>query len=178
MSSSNRGEVSAWGSRCHDHAAERCVKARRLIGVIILAAASASAFADPVASPNVSETSVGTTVGSFSELNKAAIKTTAVFIYLPTKGGAGHSPLAAMKSAARTIESKGSTCGLFTLKPGSPDYDQVAAKLSLPAVLAMVKGGGMSTISGDITETKLIQGFVSASRTGGCGAGGCGSGCK
>jgi hypothetical protein len=47
--------------------------------------------------------------------------------------------------------------------------------MTLPGVLAMVKGKGMSPVSGEITETRLIQGFVAASNCGpgGCGPGGC-----
>lgn len=123
------------------------------------------------------ETSVGTTLGAFSELNTAAAKTDAVFIYLPAKEGtAANPPSATMKGAARRIESTGLKCGLFTLKAGSRDYDQVAAQVTVPAVLAMVKGRGMSAISGDITEAKLVQGFVAASRSGGCGPS-AGAGC-
>ena len=75
------------------------------------------------------------------------------------------------------IESKaGLKCGLFTLKAGSRDYDQIAAQMSVPGVLAMVKGRGMSAVSGDITEAKLVQGFVAASSAGGCGPS-AGAGC-
>jgi hypothetical protein len=82
-----------------------------------------------------------------------------------------------MNGAVRTIESKaGKKCGLFTLKSGSPDYDQIAAQMSVPGVLAIVKGCGMSPISGDITEAKLVQGFVAASSAGGCGPS-AGAGC-
>ena len=35
----------------------------------------------------------------------------------------------------------------------------------------MVKGRGMNTVSGDITEAKLIQGYVAAARV--AGSGGC-----
>ena len=80
------------------------------------------------------------------------------------------------------IEAQGQKIGLFTLKTDSPDYAQVAAQISVPCVLAMVKGRGMIPVSGDITETKLIQGFVAASSSGGgCGpaSGGCGpAGCN
>ncbi|XHR29793.1 MAG: hypothetical protein ACFUZC_04410 [Chthoniobacteraceae bacterium] len=155
------------------------IKAWRLVGIMALTVASATAIAEPAASPNASETSVGSTITSFAELNTAAIKTDVAFIYLPPKGGSGPSPLTAMKSAVRTLESKGTKCELFTLKPGSHDYDQITAKkLTLPAVLVMVKGRSTNTVSGDITETKLVQGYVAASRTGSCGAGGCGSGCR
>ena len=81
-----------------------------------------------------------------------------------------------MNKAARTIEAQGKKIGLFTLKPSSPDYDQIAGQISMPGVLAMVKGRGMSAISGDITESKLVQGFVAASSAGGCGPS-AGAGC-
>ncbi|MBU4365897.1 MAG: hypothetical protein L6437_16565, partial [Kiritimatiellae bacterium] len=71
--------------------------------------------------------------------------------------------------------------GIFTLKPGSRDYEQIATQMPVPGVLAMVKGRGMIPVSGDITETKLIQGFVAASSGGGCGpsSAGCGpAGCN
>jgi len=153
--------------------------------------ASPTAFADPVASQTAAvglvanseaattptESSVGTTVGAFSELNTIAAKSDAVFIFLPGKEGASGNPHSTtMKGAARMIEAQGFKCGLFTMKAGSRDYDRVAAQVSLPAVLAMVKGGGMSAISGDITETKLLQGFVAASSAGGCGPS-AGAGC-
>jgi len=42
----------------------------------------------------------------------------------------------------------------------------------------MVKGRGMSAVSGEINETKLVQAFVTASRPSGCGPAGCGpTGC-
>ena len=154
---------------------------------------SATAFATPVASKTAAGTggpigdsgattpatgtSVGTPIGAFSELNATATKTDAVFVYLPAKEGtSGNPPSAMMKGAARIIESQGVKCGLFTLKAGSRDYNQVAAQVSLPAVLAMVKGRGMSAVSGDITESKLVQGFVAASSAGSCGPS-AGAGC-
>jgi MYXO-CTERM domain-containing protein len=123
------------------------------------------------------KTSVGTSIGALAELNDVATNTDAVFIFLPGKEGAsGNLPSTPMKGAARIIESKGLKCGLFTLKASSADYDQIAGKISLPGVLAMVKGRGMSSISGDITEAKLVQGFVAASSAGGCGPS-AGAGC-
>jgi hypothetical protein len=72
--------------------------------------------------------------------------------------------------------------GVFTLKTDSRDYAQVALQIAVPGTIAMVKGRGMAPVSGEITEAKLVQAFVSASSAGGgCGpsSGGCGpSGCK
>ena len=130
----------------------------------------------------VAETSVGTSIETLAELNTLAAKTDAVFLFVPGKAGAsGNVPSAPMRGAAHIIESKGQKCGLFTLKSGSRDYDQIASQMTLPGVLALVKGRGMSAVSGDITETKLVQGFVAASSAGGCGpaSGGCAPGaCK
>lgn len=199
-------QAAACGPECGCHAPSGTGKWRWVLGGIVLIAAvamvaraviksngastqtSAPAFAAAVASDTAAsasgstdqtaETSVGRTLGALSELNSVAANTDAVFIFLPGKGGtSGNLPSTPMKSAARTIESKiGAKCGLFTLKAGSRDYDGIAAQISVPAVLAMVKGGGLIPISGDITETKLIQGFVAASRAGGCGPS-AGAGC-
>ena len=118
------------------------------------------------------ETSVGTTIGAFGELDNVAIKTDAVFIYLPAKEGtAAKAPSTPMKGAARLIEAKGMKCGLFTLKPGSPDYDQIAKQMAVPGVLALVKGRGMSAVSGEVTEAKLLQGYVAAGSASKCGPG-------
>jgi MYXO-CTERM domain-containing protein len=138
------------------------------------AAAGADTSSDAAAA---GETSVGTTIGAFAELNTVAIKTDAVFIYLPGKEGtAVKPPSTPMKAAARTIEAKGIKCGLFTLKAGSADYDQIAKQMSVPGVVALVKGRGMSAVSGEVTEAKLLQGYVAASSASKCGPG-AGAGC-
>ena len=48
--------------------------------------------------------------------------------------------------------------------------------MAVPGVLAMVKGRGMSAVSGEVTEAKLLQGYVAAGSAGGCGPG-AGAGC-
>jgi len=133
----------------------------------------------PVATAKALDTFVAKEIGAFSELNTLAATSDAVFVYVPGKNGASSNPLAtAMKSAVSRIGSQGYKIALFTLKAGTRDYDQIAAQMSVPGVVAMVKGKGMSAVSGDITEAKLIQGFVAASSAGGCGPGGCGpAGC-
>ncbi len=124
------------------------------------------------------ETVLGKQIGAIGELNKVAVDYDAVFVFLPgKKDGSGSIPATQVKGAAKTIETQGSKMGLFTLKTDSQDYDKISAQISVPAVLAMVKGRGMNVISGDITETKLVAGFVAASRSGGgCGSGGGGCG--
>jgi len=120
----------------------------------------------------VEEKTVGATLGAFSELNTAAAKTDAVFVFLPAReGSSDKTPSAPMRAAARTIEGKGMKCALFTLKAGSADYEQIAKQVQVPAVLALVKGRGMSAVSGEVTEAKLLQGYVGACSSGGCAPG-------
>jgi hypothetical protein len=153
--------------------------------VLTFAPLAPATTADSQSSPSPGEAAEGTEIGmgksiaSLSDLNTVAAASDAVFVYVPGKEAAsGNPPSTAMKSAASRIGSQGYKVALFTLETGSRDYQQLAAQMSVPGVLAMVKGRGMSTVSGEITETKLIQGFVAASSAGGCGPGGCGpAGC-
>ncbi len=142
------------------------------------ATAGTQAPASPVAAVTATGISVGASIASLSDLNKVASANDAVFVYLPAQNGAsGNSPEASMKNAASRINSQGYKVGLFTLETGSRDYTQLAAQMSVPGVLALVKGRGMSAVSGEITEAKLIQGFVAAGSAA-CGPGGCGpTGC-
>ena len=193
-------QASACGPGCGCHAPGTPGKTRWVIGVIVLVAAGAlvardiiksdgsssqtsgQAFALPIAATN-SSTAAPTTeksmepIGALAELNAVAAKLDAVFVFLPGKEvTSSNSPAATMNKAARTIEAQGKKIGLFTLMPSSHDYDQIEGKISLPGVLAMVKGRGMSAVSGDITETKLVQGYLAASSAGGCGPS-AGAGC-
>ena len=135
----------------------------------------------PVEAATVSGPVVGQEIAAFSELNAAAADMNAVFIFLPAKGqSATGKAVNGIEAAQRTIESKGATkIGVFTLKTDSPDYNQISRQFALPGVIALVKGRGARVVSGEITETNLVQAFVAASSASGCGPGGCGpAGCN
>lgn len=136
--------------------------------------------ANPPATTEATAEGVSRSIASLTELNTVAAANDAVFVYIPGKDGTSDdSSAAAMKSAASRIGAQGYKIALFTLEAGSRDHEQFAAQMSVPGVLAVVKGRGMSTVSGEITETKLIQGFVAASNVANCGPGGCGpAGCN
>jgi len=142
------------------------------------ATADTQAPVSPVAAVTATGTSVGARIASLSDLNKVATANDAVFVYLPAQDGTSNDlPLAAMTDAASRINTQGHKVALFTLEAGSQDYTQLAAQTSVPAVVALVKGHGMSAVNGVITETKLIQAFVAAGSAtcgpNGCGPGGC-----
>ena len=118
---------------------------------------------------------------SLASLNKLAADTDVVFILLAAEDQQSNQAITSkIEASAKTIESKGSRISAFRLKKNAPDYTQLAKQFSVPCVLAMVKGRGMSGVSGEITEAKLVQAFVTASRaTSGCCPSGAGqSDCK
>jgi hypothetical protein len=199
-------EASACGPGCGCHAGGPSSRMRWIVGAVIILAAgvlvarammkNSGAPADKAASgfaafPSVGQAALSDTqaslntpvtvavqeLGALNELNTLAADTGGVFVYLPGKDEPLiKAPLAQMRSAAKMIEAQGQKIGLFRLKTDSPDYAQIAAQTLVPCVIAMVKGGGMVPVAGDITEFKLIQGFVAASSGGGCGPSGCGPG--
>jgi hypothetical protein len=132
----------------------------------------------PAPVPAASDTVAVKEIDALSELNAVATNLDAVFVFVPGKSVTTvQAPMSQIRDAARKIESQGpKKVGIFTLKTTSPNYEQIAAQLSLPGVLAMVKGRGMSAVSGEITEMKLVQAYVKASSAGGCGSS-VGSGC-
>lgn len=191
---------------CGCHAPSKPGNKNWVIGVIVLAAAgvlvaraviktndvapkaTTSEFASLATLTGGSATNSGTAtattekslepLGSLLELNTLATKPDAIFIYLPGKEETSATPpLKALQGAARAVEANaGQKCGLFTLKAGSADYDQIAGKVTFPGMLVAVKGRGMVAVSGDITETKLVQGYLAASSAAGCGPS-AGAGC-
>jgi len=148
------------------------------------AAAAAAASAAPAAGgPEASAPAafVGTEIAGLAELNTLAADLAAVFVFVPGKGPEPSLPPAApMAAAARTVSAQGKRVGLFTLKPGTADYAEVAGQTATPAVLAMVKGRGLAAVSGEVTETKLVQAYLTASNAGGgcCGGGAAAASCK
>ena len=120
----------------------------------------------------------GPELDSLASLNKAATNSDAVFILLAGDESQGSQTISKeIEAAAQKIQSAGVRVSAFSLKKGTQSYAQVAGQFPVPCVLAMVKGGGASGVSGPITETKLIQAFVAASRpSSGCGPAGCGPG--
>ncbi|MFA6132661.1 MAG: arsenite efflux transporter metallochaperone ArsD [Phycisphaerae bacterium] len=121
---------------------------------------------------------IGDYLESLSALNKVAMNQDAVFIFIPNAKGelAADKTNAAVLAAQQTLKRSNITLGLYTLRASSPDYAGISSKVQAPAILIASKGKGMAAVSGDVTETKLLQAFVaSSSAGGGCGPSGCGS---
>lgn len=91
------------------------------------------------------------------------------FIYVPDKNGKiSNKANSAMLSAKQTLEAKNIKVDLYTLNTSSTDY---SSQTKTPAVTVIYKGKGKSTVSGDINTTRLLQAYMAATLSGGCGAG-------
>jgi len=119
---------------------------------------------------------IGEYLESLSALNKVAINQDAVCVFIPAPKSemADDKTNDAVLAAQRTLKRSNITLGLYTLLASSADYSAMSAQVQPPAILIAVKGKGMSAVSGDVTETKLLQAFVASSSAGGCGPSGCG----
>ena len=143
-------------------------------------ASTAQAFPSP-ASTVAMETKLawGEPLKDMASLNQVAAEKNAVFVCLSEKGrGVDEVVKRQIEQAAGKAQSGGMKMVLYTLDAGSKDYAQITSQVPAPCVLAMVKGRGMSVVTGEITEGKLIQAIVAASRPSGCGSGCAPSGCK
>lgn len=152
------------------------------------AAPQAQGFALPVATAGaaapaaaVADAAWGSPLKGVSELNVVATNTEAVFLVIPSDDAARTDAIQKeVTAAASTISGRGTPVGKFLLSKDAEDYKGVVAQVGAPAVLAMVKGKGMSVVADkEVTKDALLKAFVGASRPSACGAGGCGpSGCK
>jgi hypothetical protein len=127
---------------------------------------------------------VGEFLDSLASLNKVAINQDSVFVFVPANenGTISKETINAIASTEQKLKSSGISIGLYTLRfSPSKEYASIAKQLTLPGMLVMSKGKGMGAVSGEITETKLLQAYVASSRAGGgcCPSGGGGSaGCS
>lgn len=115
-------------------------------------------------------TGIGESLPSIDALNTVAANLDAVFLVIPNKDNAPASKEtgAAVAAVERTLKSKGIRTGIFTMQTGSPDYPNVAARVSAPGILVLTKGRGMGLVSGGISESTLMQAYVASTRGGGC----------
>jgi hypothetical protein len=109
---------------------------------------------------------------SLALLNSEAAEQKAVFILLADESEElVEKALQQMQQATGKITSKGTPTGTFTIDSKSDDYALLTRNLSIdsfPSVVIMVKGGGSAVVSGQITEARLLEGFVEASTAGPC----------
>ncbi len=120
--------------------------------------------------PDKEGASIGKYLESMSELNKDALNQDAVFVFIPAKEdiAASKTTRTAILSAQKVLKARSINVGLYTLRTTSPDFPALSSQLQAPAILVARKGRGMEAVSGVVTETKLLQAFMSSSSAGGC----------
>ena len=165
---------------------------------------AAPAPADPIATPAVAPAATPTTVtpapskpaevtgakpaqtavwgsplSSLASLNQVAADKSAVFVFLPAADGKQTEAIKAqVESAVKKSQARGSATIAYTLSRDAKEYTEVTKQAPAPCVLVMVKSAGAVPVSGEITEAKLLEALVTASRPSSCGPSGCGpSGC-
>ena len=122
----------------------------------------------------------GKPLASLESLNEVAAEKDAVFVFLAAEGGEQTRIITGeVEAAARKAQLRGTSIGAYTLDKDVQDYTQVTSQVPAPCVLVMVKGAGASAVEGgEITEAKLLEALVSASRPSGCAPSDCApSGC-
>jgi hypothetical protein len=126
---------------------------------------------EPAAKSVEDKKKVGEFIDSLASLNKLAVNQDAVFVFIPANENETISKetINAIASAEQKLKSNDIRIGLYTLRfSPSKEYASIAAQLTLPGMLVISKGRGMVAISGEITETKMLQAYVASSRAGGC----------
>ena len=115
---------------------------------------------------------LGGYIDSISQLNFAASKQDAVFIFIPTKNNVNISnkTKAAAFAAQKALTGRNIKVGLYTLKTTSPDYASISSQTTPPAILVVYKDGSRKLVSGQINEASILQAYVAASLAGGCGS--------
>jgi uncharacterized protein YpmB len=125
---------------------------------------------------------VGEFIDSLALLNTEAKKQDAVFVFVPASDNeiVKKETLDAIASVEEILKNSNINIGLYTLRfSPSQEYASIAKQLTLPAVLVISKGKGTGSVTGKITETKLLQTYLASSRAGGCcPSGGSSSGCS
>ncbi len=117
----------------------------------------------------------GDPLDSLASLNKVATNLDAVFIFISGKSEDKDPDIKKeIENAAGKFQARGSSIAAYALVKVSKDYSQITSQVTAPCVLAMVKGKGMSAVSDNITEAKLLEALVTASRPSACGPSGCG----
>ena len=115
---------------------------------------------------------LGQYIDSISQINFAASKLDAAFVFIPTKSNANitDKTTKAALASQKALSGKNIKVGLYTLKPTSSDYASVSSQAIPPAILVIYKDGSQKAVSGEINETMLLQAYMAASIAGGCGS--------
>jgi len=125
---------------------------------------SANAASATTAAANNAQTSTG--IGELNwvkDVSQKFINSDFIFVILP---GSADSTKTVDQTVAGTLEKikgDGAVADVYTLSPQDPEFQITADRLKItkfPAVLLFAAAGNGAIINGDITETKLLQAYL------------------
>ena len=149
-----------------------------IYALMIRNGASANTAATPATAANNAQTSTG--IGDLNwakNISKNYANSNYVFVILP---GNADSTKAVDQTVAGTIEkikADGTVANSLTLSPQDPEFQITADRLKIskfPAILLLAATGSGAIVNGDITETKLLQAYLTLQKTCVPGSGCCG----
>lgn len=122
--------------------------------------------------PKPQEIPLNLLIDSLQALETQAVDKDVVFLVLP--GEAQITSLAIPKqvgAVANNLWNSGQRVAVFTLRNGTSDHTQLARHFSIetfPSVIILGRQGSSSAVSGDVTEARLYNAFVLASKPVSC----------
>ena len=128
------------------------------------AGASANTAATPTAAANNAQASTG--IGDLNwtkNLSKNYANSDFIFVILPGSADSAKAVDIAVTGTIDKIKGDGAVADAFTLRPQDSEFQITADRLKIskfPAILLLSPTGNGAIISGDITETKLLQAYL------------------
>ncbi len=118
-----------------------------------------------------------TSISSIQELNTVALNESVVFLVLTESNhDLSKEYNSALNKAAETLKTEGAKVGIFSLDSTSVDHKAISKEATLPCIVALMQGGALKIIDGELTEKKLVETVYSMVNGGVCSSGGCSSG--
>ena len=109
----------------------------------------------------------GELIRSLGELDQKAQDKDGVFIFLAgADADKSRGAVSVIEKGVTSLQGGNIKVGLFTLERESSEFADLAKQVPPPGVIVLVKGRGMSSVSIDVTESKLMEAFIAASGAG------------
>jgi hypothetical protein len=125
---------------------------------------SNNASAKPAAPANAAQTSTG--IGDLNwvkDISQKFVNSDFVFVILPGSADATKTLDQTVAGTLEKIRDDGAVADVYTLSPQDPEFQVTADRLKItkfPTVLLFASTGTGAIISGDITETKMLQAYL------------------
>ena len=125
---------------------------------------SANAASTPAAAANNSATSTG--IGELNwvkDISQKFINSDFIFVILPGSADATKTLDQTVAGTLEKIRGDGAVADVYTLSAQDPEFQVTSDRLKIskfPAVLLFASTGNGAIITGDITETKLLQAYL------------------